>query len=192
MALRTNRELYAHVLELARRPSARPLEEYLRALWALAAPLSHRDALTLDELGALLEGALAAEAAAFGPDWREERELPWQETLRLQVVDLRELAASGDLADEQRYFGLDAPGGGRWYNFDVGSYLECGVQGAFGGWTPEENDGRVVVPGKVAVIDQAGQLVAVDPQDLQEEELVLERVTWEDFERLLWAGQSYE
>lgn len=192
MALRTNQELYAHVVELARRPAPRPLEEYLRALATLAAPLGDRADLSLDELGSLLERALSAPAPPFDASWERERDVSWQETLRRQVVDLRELEASGQLADEQRYFGIDAPGGGRWYNFDVGSYLECGVQGAFGGWTPEENDGRVLVPGKVAVLDQAGQIVAVDPEELDRPEQPLERVSWEDFERLLWAGQSYE
>jgi hypothetical protein len=138
----------------------------------------HPRCAALDELGSLPERALTAPAPPFDQSWEREREISWQETLRRQVIDLRELEQSGDLADEQRYFGIDAPRGGRWYNFEVGSYLECGVEGAFGGWTPEENGGRVLVPGKVAVIDQAGQLVAVDPEELDEPACAIETVSW--------------
>ena len=75
------------------------------------------------------------------------------------------MAANGQLADDQRYFGIDSPRGGRWYNFDPAGYLECATVGTFGGWDGED-DSRVLVPGKVAVLDPAGALLAVyEPYD---------------------------
>lgn len=198
MTLRTNRDLYAFVTELvAQREQVRPLEDYLRALDKELAPYARGTSLSLDELARVLERALDTPVSALETRQREAGEVneyaSVREVLEGQIEDLRQLSASGRLADPERYFGVDAPSGARWYNFDVATYLECGVEGSFGGWDPESaGSGRVLVPGKVAVLDDEGRMTAVDAADLQHPEVVIERVTWEDVESLLSAGCSYE
>lgn len=49
--------------------------------------------------------------------------------LREQIKDLEGLRQRGELQREDKYFGLIAPSGGSWYNFDIQSYLGCGYAG---------------------------------------------------------------
>jgi hypothetical protein len=158
--LRSNRDLYQFVAALAEPAEVRPLEEYLRALWALVREHREEAALDLDTFAGLLSRALTAEAPPYDGGWQGAA--AWEQTLLGQIADLRAMADSGTLDDEQRQFGVDAPGGGRWYNFDVGTYLECGVQGAFGGWDPDDAP------------------------------VALQRIGWDDFESFLACGQFYE
>ncbi len=199
--LRTNRDLYSYVTDLVKTlDKPRPLEEYLRALDGLLSAHASRGELTAEELASLLTEATTAPAPDYDPAWTHLGDADAasgfegvRHTLRRQVADLRELEASGSLRDPQRYFGLDAPQGSRWYNFEVASYLECGVQGSFGGWDPEAGDGgRVLVSGKVAVLDDDGRMTAVDAADLKHPEVPVSTVTWDDVRELLWAGQNYE
>lgn len=199
--LRTNRDLYSYVTDLVKTlDKPRPLEEYLRSLDGLLSKHASRSELTAEELASLLTEATTAPAPPYDPAWASLGDASAatgfegvRHTLRRQVVDLRELEASGGLKDPQRYFGLDAPRGSRWYNFEVASYLECGVQGSFGGWDPEAgSDGRILVPGKVAVLDDEGRMTAVDAADLKHPEVPVTSITWDDVQELLWAGQNYE
>ncbi len=141
-------DLYSAVSQLVAqyRHSPRTLEEYLRALWAAAHRHRDRDSLTPDEMFGLLATAFIAEPYPFEAEvWLEsyDTDAPgfgaapgfggWERRVAQQVVDLLEMEACGQLADEQRYFGIDAPRGSRWYNFDPATYLECAVAGTFGG-----------------------------------------------------------
>lgn len=198
--MKTNRDLYEHIAALAGRyAKPRPLEEYLRALAALVAPYATDSGISLHRLAQVLEQAFTAPAPAFDPSWASPAPEPepksysaWLHTLRAQVVDLREMETAGTLGDEQRYFGLNSPRGSRWYNFDPCTYLECGVQGSVGGWQPDDATGRIKVPGKVAMLNPAGELVVVDPDDIEDPIVEISEVSWENFEQLLWAGQTYE
>ncbi|MFV8751498.1 hypothetical protein ACNOYE_13215 [Nannocystaceae bacterium ST9] len=139
--MQTNRELYGFVADLAarHRVGQRSLEAYLRAMWGLVHAGPARATWQLDEFAELLaasfvapepnvEAAIAIEAGSASFD-------QWQQVILEQVADLHGMREAGLLAQELRYYGLDAPSGARWYNFDACSYLEAGAVGAFGGLT---------------------------------------------------------
>ncbi|MBN9117668.1 MAG: hypothetical protein J0I06_00605 [Planctomycetes bacterium] len=72
------------------------------------------------------------------------------------------MAESGRLADPQRHFGVDAPRGARWYNFDPCAFLECASAGTFGGRRGDDH--------------------GAEP---------LAAISWEEFRDFLRAGQEY-
>ncbi|MBY0457370.1 MAG: hypothetical protein K2V38_08540 [Gemmataceae bacterium] len=102
------------------------------------------------------------------------------------------MGESGQLADEMRYFGINAPRGSRWYNFDPCTFLECAMAGSFGGWRPGDDTGRDYVPGQVAVMGADGEITSCDPRDLDSSVTPLGPVTWADFYLFLGQGQWYE
>ena len=51
------------------------------------------------------------------------------EVIKFQLAELGRMRASGQLADESRFFGIVSPSGHGWYNFDPFSLLECGARG---------------------------------------------------------------
>ena len=57
----------------------------------------------------------------------------WQVSVGQQIKDLDNMADNGQLNWEYRSGGMNAPSGQRWYNFEISSYIECGLAGAFGG-----------------------------------------------------------
>ncbi|CAN5228229.1 hypothetical protein BH11MYX1_BH11MYX1_08450 [soil metagenome] len=175
------------------------LERYLCALWSLAQARREARGLTFEELAAMLDAAFTAPPGepdlAAVPDDKGDRAsfAGWERRILMQIRDLRDMAATGQLVDDQRYFGIDAPRGGRWYNFDPIGFLECGVVGAFGGWDPDGADsGRTLVPGKVVVLDPGGQLISVDAEDIEHVTVDMSQVSWDDFTALLGSGQVYE
>ena len=151
--VRTNRDIYQFVMALRNDDAhaSRTLVDYLRALWLLSR--EHRDcaALPPHTFAGLLRDAFVsptgqapepAEVATEGYDAFERRIL-WQ------IRDLVEMEADGSLENEMRYFGISSPRGSRWYNFDPGTFLECGAAGSFGGWEPGDDSGRDFVPGPI-------------------------------------------
>ena len=123
------------------RSSSRTLEEYLRAVLVLASRYKNLPYLgTLEFLDTLSE-ALSIDSLPFDPLWADKYNLKvesannfavWEATVQRQVVDLREMADAGAFANELRYFGVASPRGTYWFNFDVGTYLECATAGAMG------------------------------------------------------------
>lgn len=113
-------------------------------------------------------------------------------TILQQVVDLREMREAGILDGEWIGLGVDAPRGGRWYNFDPRQYLECAAAGAIGGWEPGDPTGRDFVPGPVAVINAHGNITSADPRELERPIHPVVRVTWGQFAHFLECGQMYE
>lgn len=199
--LGTNRDLYLFLSELTARRSQRSLEDYLKALWQLALRHRHREALPLPCFAELLELAFSTAPPPFEPAWAAAYQhdatddsafARWEKLLLRQIVDLHELAECGGLADEHRYFGLDAPRGARWYNFDPGGFLECAAAGSFAGWREGDPTDRQLVPGLVAVLDEHGQLTTADPRELEEPIVALPTISWDDFSSFLQAGQLYE
>lgn len=182
MAVRTNRDLYAQLTALGIK---RDLGTYLRALLAGARRFGAQEP-TPDEVVAMLAAAGSDEPAEFEDAWRSRPRM-WDEAPRPdglarfesivigQIVDLDRMRASGQLADDNRYFGLDAPGGGRWYNFDPASFLECGVAGSVGG-TADDDELELVTPPALVTDDEQGRT----------------SFGWSGFCDLLLAGQSYE
>ena len=51
------------------------------------------------------------------------------EVIKFQLAELGRMRASGQLADENKFFGIVSPSGHGWYNFDPFSLLECGARG---------------------------------------------------------------
>lgn len=199
--MKTNRDLYEYVAELLRRHkrSGRRLDAYLRALASGMAEHAAAASLELSAFAGLLDAAFSADEQAAPPpafDRKPGHELAgfarFEHTLWCQVVDLEDMSAAGTLDDEHRYFGVDAPSGERWYNFDPLCYLECAVAGTFGGWRPDDATGRAYVPGKVAVLDATGEVTSADPQDIDDPIVSIERLTWNDLCDFLWAGRCYE
>jgi hypothetical protein len=198
----TNRQLYLRVLQVAEKAAIvkRPLEVYLRGLLAVCRGMREVKGMTCEGFVEVLEAGLTAEPAAFDEGWRgmvvetllKSAGFAGTElALERQVVDLREMEAAGTLAREDRYFGVFAPRGSRWYNFDVGTFLECGAVGTFGGWEPGDEGGRELVQGKVLVMGEKG-FESVDAADVKREVWEVAGVEWEMFRTFLGMGQSYE
>lgn len=193
--LATNRDLYIFISELLKlqHETKCTLREYLENLRRLAQPLRTRDTFSLAEVTTLLQSAFERDAVVdekrAGPT---EAFMAWERMLDRQIVDLKEMHEAGILEDEYRYFGIDAPRGSRWYNFDVRTYLECATVGTFGGWEEGDDTGRVLVPGPVAVLDGEGGVESVDPRDLVVPAQSLAQLDWNTFIDFLDAGQSYE
>lgn len=51
------------------------------------------------------------------------------EVIKFQLAELGRMRASGQLADESKFFGIVSPSGHGWYNFGPFSLLECGARG---------------------------------------------------------------
>jgi hypothetical protein len=199
--METNRDIYLAIAALAQRArgSPRTLEEYLRAVLALAQRHQARPFLRPAEFIELLSEALVADPLAFDPAWPaqyDRRAEPpasfadWRVTVASQVVDLREMADAGTTSDQLCYFGVSAPRGARWCNFDVGTYLECAVAGCYGGWEPGDPTGREFVPGDVAVLESDGTVAARDPRQVGRPTVSVDRVTWAGATRRVPRGVS--
>ncbi len=186
MSVRTNRDLYAQLTLLGVK---RDLETYLRALLARAREFGREFGAREpepDEVVRLLAGAASAEPEPFEDAWLtqprmwEQEPPPWglarvESILIGQIADLRRMRDNGQLADDNRYFGIDAPGGSRWYNFDPTSYLECGVAGSVGG-TVDDDEVELVTPPTPVCEDDEGRTC----------------FGWDGLCDLLLCGQSYE
>jgi hypothetical protein len=201
--METNRDIYLAVAALAQRAreSPRTLDEYLRAVLAIAQRHEGQPYLAPAEFIAILSDALVANPLAFDPAWSDQYDVKaessacfanWRATVTSQVVDLREMADAGTTANKLRYFGVSAPRGACWRNFDVATYLECAVAGCYGGWEPGDPTGREFVPGEVVVPGPDGAAVARDPRELPRPIVSIDRVTWLDFTHFLEWGQCYE
>lgn len=190
--LRTNSDLYLAVVTLGKSEPAqrRTLDEYLRAFWLAGYDYREQATLALSDFLVLLDAAMHGAVPPFDPFWAKE-DLShtdgvdgftiWARTLRAQICDIRELAEGGLYENPNRHHGVTAPRPlgveqrpipERWCNFDVTSYLECGVEGAFGGWRPEFD----------------GAVVDGEPCEPRQ----LERLSWDEMTTFTICGQSYE
>lgn len=179
----------------------RSLEEYLRSLWKNAQKFRNSPHLSPDEFFDLLSESFTQEAPPFDEKWRSQyrdelAELPgfepWETRVQRQIVDLREMAEQGTLANELRYYGMKAPRGCHWSNFDPCTFLECATVGTFGGWEPGDNSGRQFVPGLFAVLGEDGEIKECNPEDVPRPTGIILPVTWEVFQDFLYSGQIYE
>jgi len=198
-----NHDLYVSIGDLSsqHRSNTLSLELYLLALLQRAEPLATLDSLTPAQFLDLLSTAFEAPPRQFEDAWRSEYEHldpdltgydGWKATLIRQIVDLREMAEDRSLEHEFRYYGIDSPRGGRWYNFDPATYLECAAAGSLDGWEPGDDTGREFVPGECAVIDPTGEIRVADPRDLERRRVDMPQITWELFKDFVVCGQIYE
>lgn len=188
----TNRDIYLHVESLTRQfsgPGRRELQDYLKALWALASQEQDQQPRPGD-LMRWLEKAFKHEVPASVPkpapeypaNKSEDEDDPghfaqWEYRILRQIQELELMRESGQLADPMRYYGIQAPNGSYWYNFDPFTYLECGIRGSMGGY--EEEDVVVLI---------------ADPELERQDSPVfeVEAMTWAMFESILIDGASYE
>jgi hypothetical protein len=165
--------------------------------------LKYRDAadLRVDEFTAALSDALVLDTPPFDPRWAEsyaeDRDQSggfeqWLTTIKRQIVDLREMSAAGVFENTMRYFGVSSPRGTHWYNFDIGTYLECATAGSLGGWEPGDETGREFVSGPVAVLEPDGSISSRNAQEIKHKVIAVDRVSWARFTRILECGQWYE
>jgi hypothetical protein len=201
--LRTNRDFYLGMIALCkmRASNERTLEEYLRALFAKAEQLQANEIITIDDFHTLLADAFETAPAQFENAWREQYDhldtsaagfAGWRACILQQIVDLREMAEAEMLTNKYLHFGIDAPRGNRWYNFDPLTYLECATTGSLGGWEPGDESAHELVRGEVAVIDANGGFVSANPKDIDRPAFTLSVVTWGQFQHFIECGQCYE
>jgi hypothetical protein len=192
--LNTNRDLYKGIEGLLKQKQDQPLpslEAYLTALIRRAGHFANKESISLDEFFSLLRdafdgpGVTARSSATAGF-------LNWQLLIEQQIEDLQRMAQNGQLQEKYRDFGIDAPSGRRWFNFDPLAYIECGAAGSLGGWMEGDKTGRTYVPGKVAYEDPGGDIQTCDPRDLDRPPLEIPEITWEMFLDFAWCGQNYE
>lgn len=200
--LTTNRDLYKAVIELttAKAASQPSLEAYLLSLRQLGMQYEAHNSIGLDDFFSLLRDAFSFPPPQFDVSWvnqhvtyTEEKGFPgWLATITSQIIDLHDMAGSGDLQNEMRYFGMRSPRGSYWFNFDPCDFLECAMAGSIGGWEPGDESGRSYVPGPVAVLDKNDNIVTMNPEDVPRPVYPLPTVSWELFRDILYSGQHYE
>jgi hypothetical protein len=191
----TNRDLYLFIADLVKRKqhATRSLEDYLRCFLRAAADNAQATGLAPAQFASLLERAFDEQLATPAPSPAGAEEFgALAHLLRRQIADLEAMEAAGSLRDEQRYFGLNAPSGHRWYNFDPCTFIECAAAGAFGGWREGDATSRTIVPGPVAVIGENGAIHAVDPRTLEDPVEELGSLGWEQIADFFEMGQIYE
>lgn len=166
-------------------PQAITLEKYLRSLWFVASTSKIAEP-TVDNVAVWLEQAFTIAPPDFDKRWLDlkpaqkalvENFADWENVILYQIADLRRMAASGQLQDKERYFGIDSSTGSRWYNFDPFSYLECGVRGTFEGYQADE----------VIVLHQPP-----DGESADSEVFEITDFSWQEFASILRNGQWYE
>jgi hypothetical protein len=199
----TNRELYLAIGVLGERykSSDRSLEHYLLALYGLARPFETQQAIPLFDFHRVLSAAFTVDPVAFDASWREAYDTfnpdcpgfdGWRALIIRQIVDLREMAETEVLTNEYRYFGISAPRGSYWFNFDPVPYIECATAGSLGGWEPDDATGRQFVPGQVALMDANGAVRTADPETIARPVFQIASLSWDEFKDFLECGQTYE
>ena len=206
-----NRDLYLAVADLVARNAGndRSLEDFLRALRAAFEPHYGEPALTPEGFVAALDAAFSGPVPERDAGWRLQdlsggEDAPGDaaavdRTLKCQVLDMEDAAMSGALRDEYRGFGrsvgrpeeMARATADHFYNWDPRTYVECGGDGAFGGWEPGDETGRSLVPGEVAVLTDEG-IVSVPADQMASPIVELPLLTWEQVADFLWCGQNYE
>ncbi|MGE4244990.1 MAG: hypothetical protein AB7E66_03245, partial [Parvibaculaceae bacterium] len=175
-------------IDLIEQEIQKPLPTSLRSLLGVLERWREQSSLSPSHFVQCLSDAYLAPPLPFSDAWRLLPADPFGGkrefedclvVLARQVADLRELQELGKLEDEFRYFGIDHPTGFTWYNFDVGTYLECAAAGTFG---YHQRDGH------------PGNRVFLTEQDAMVEEGVtaIAELTWSDVIQFLDCGQSYE
>jgi hypothetical protein len=192
----THRELYRAAVEIAGKHVGedRSLEAWLRAFLGLVPQVALLDELETGQLLRMLDEAFSAPPVQFDPAWsalppaRQRDAATATDVVRVlqrQIWELHELARTGVLRRSDRVAGIEAPGGGEWFNTDPAGYIEAGLQGAFGGYALEESSrmGSSTDPRANILAGQSGEIVV--------RAIPMTHVTWDDVHSLLVCGQCY-
>lgn len=198
--MKTNRDLYLAIADLvkANRDNPRTLEVYLACLSQEMVPFAGATSIALDAFYSRLEVAFIAAAPACEPvpagavshQRGAASHDTWHAFIQGQITDLRDMRKAGTL--DQAFFGASAPSGRFWYNTSVAGFLECAVAGAFGGWQPGDDTGRMLVPGDVAYFKEDGSIGSAPASAFDHPIQIIDPVTWDDAIEFLTCGQSYE
>ncbi|MHC4734580.1 MAG: hypothetical protein ACYTDW_08995 [Planctomycetota bacterium] len=196
--MKKNRDLYKSIESLIKQKEDHPipsLERYLTNLLRLATQVAHKEALDLEEFFLLLHDSFD-ESGDVSEGVCVEDGVPqfyeWKAEVNNRIQDLRDMAENKQLENEYRYFGISAPSGRYWYNFDPLTYIECGAAGSLSGWEEGDETGRSYVPGPVAYLDSEGKISSCDPRELDRLPVEVPLITWEKFSEFVWCGQNYE
>jgi hypothetical protein len=197
--MKTNRDLYKAITALMNAQRNKPalsLEQYLSSLRSRAKLWENEEGLALETFYSLLADTFSPAPAIVdeqGPITEGTKGFGgWDAMIRRQIKDLRQMKERGQLDDKMNYFGIKAPSGQQWYNFDPCSFLECAAAGCFGGWEEGDQTGRLYVDGQVAVTTENGETITCDPRDLKDPIKEIGNVSWDLFTDFLWFGQHYE
>ena len=170
------------------------METYLTLVLDASCSLRHKDELTLLDFFNLISSGFspAKESPAEPQLGPADHFQVWEKMVSDQIADLHEMAETGALADDQRYFGIPGPRGTYWYNFDALTFLECGAVGYFGAWAPGDAAGRKLVTGQVAVLGEGGKITSVNAEDLEREEFEIPGLRWHEIAEFFETCQLYE
>ena len=149
----TSEQMYLQIEEMHAQEEGndRSLEDYLCALYGLAIQHRHLSEIPVELLLRFMREAFHVEPLPYHLKWADSFSVDTSElsdfdvfahSIQRQIVELREMAESGTLDHQFRYFGIKSPRGNNWYNFDPKSIVMCAMQGCFHCWpisgTPEE------------------------------------------------------
>ncbi|WP_417387119.1 hypothetical protein [Gimesia sp.] len=138
---------------------------------------------------------------SFDDRWRDQYDqlsedlngyVGWRNAMIHQIVDLREMDECGTLKNEMRSFGVSSPRDSTWFNFEPIQYLECAMEGSFGGWEPDDDSDRDYVPGQVGVVSEDGSIQSINAEDMPHSIFEISSVTWEQMKDFNYCGQIYE
>ncbi len=191
--LKTNRDLYRLVADLkVKHANNQPsLHDYLVALRTLATQHASEEGISLAQLGALLSGAFHPQPEGDIKENTCGDFQAWQTYITKQISDLDDMRSAGLLDGEERSFGVDSPSGGRWFNFEPVSFLECAVIGSVGGWE-DGDDMRATLAGEVVPAAEGSVTIGAEEDAGEDTVFEMGTFTWGDFEDFLWAGQTHE
>jgi len=116
----------------------RPLEEYLRALWALV-QIHSGEIVSYSVLVQVVTQALEAPPVSFDSNWLEYTKLPnrneidndyeyLRATILCQIADLHRMEDM-QISPLDRYGGIHLPTGNNWYNFSLNDFLWQAING---------------------------------------------------------------
>lgn len=198
--MKTNRDLYLAIAELvkANHDNPRTLEVYLACLRRETAPYAGASRMPLDAFFSMVEAAYEVEppdrlSASDGGHVHPPVAASyhtWHALISRQITDLCDMREAGTL--QQAFFGVSAPSGRFWHNTSVAGFLECAAEGAFGGWQPGDDTGRMLVPGDVAYLKPDGSIGSAPASAFEHPVRIIDPLTWDDAIEFLRCGQSYE
>lgn len=197
--LSSNRDFYKSIGVLTKEKNTEncvDLETFLKSLLVRSLEFRERQSLTLNEFFTLLEASFepspSLDLSPPSDDDEKSGFEGWKSLIERQIKDLQDMRRNKSLFSELAYFGIDAPSGQRWYNFNPLNFLECATVGTLGGWEEGDDTGRIYVPGEVAVMNDKGEIEGRDPRSIEEPTVEIQSLTWDDLKDFLWNGQCYE
>lgn len=120
------------IIEDMENSSNRTLEEYLKALRYQASKHTE-EIIKINEFLKWLKEAFWQDLSISYIECTKFQNhfLEFEKIISQQILDLESMGKTGQILDPLRYLGICLPNGENWYNFSVGSFLECAARGFF-------------------------------------------------------------